>query len=157
MLVKLVHPSNARAPILVALVIITFFNDVGTSPKIYLKRVSLLPSPINGKVILVKPVQPLNTDSPIIVTLFGISMLVKHVQPENAEEPILITLFGSSIFAILVHPSNAAFPICVILLDKIIFFIFILFLKDSSFIPTIGSPLYSLGIIIVKALISYFE
>ena len=79
------------------------------------------------------------------------------MQLENAEEPILITLFGISIFIRPWQPLNATFPICVILLDKTIFFIFILFLKDSSFIPTTGSPLYSLGIIIVKALISYFE
>ena len=60
-LVKLVQPLNAEEPILLPPVIITFFSDVGTYllsvPKIYPKRVSSLPLPIKGNVILVKPVQ----------------------------------------------------------------------------------------------------
>ena len=102
MLVKLVQPLNAEEPILLPPVIITFFSDVGTYllsvPKIYPKRVSSLPLPIKGNVILVTLVQSLNAPNPILVTLVGISMLVKPVQPENAEEPILVTLVGISIF-----------------------------------------------------------
>jgi hypothetical protein len=41
-------------------------------------------------VILVKPLQPLNAEEPMLVTLFGISILVKPLQPLNAEEPILV-------------------------------------------------------------------
>ena len=38
--------------------------------------------------MLVSPVQPENAPSPMLVTLFGISMLVSPVQPENAEPAI---------------------------------------------------------------------
>ena len=36
---------------------------------------------LSGIVILVKPVQPEKTESPMLVTLFGISILVKLLQP----------------------------------------------------------------------------
>ena len=39
----------------------------------------------------VKPSQPENADSPILVTEFGIVMEVKPSQPENADSPILVT------------------------------------------------------------------
>ena len=64
------------------------------APKIYPKCVLLVPSsvdPTNGMVILVKLLQLLNAESPILVTLFGIVMLVKLLQPLNASCLILLT------------------------------------------------------------------
>ena len=52
--------------------------------------------PTNGIVIFVRLIQPLNAESPILVTLFGISMLVSPLHPLNATAPILVTLFGIS-------------------------------------------------------------
>ena len=49
--------------------------------------------------MLVKLLQPLNADKPILVTLSGIVMLVKLLQFENTEYPILVTLFGITIFS----------------------------------------------------------
>ena len=46
--------------------------------------------------MLVKLEHSMNTESPILVTLLGISMLVKLVQQENAYSPILVTLFPIS-------------------------------------------------------------
>ena len=46
-----------------------------------------------GMVILAKPVQPSNTELPILVTPSGIVILVKPVQYLNAEFPMLVTLF----------------------------------------------------------------
>jgi hypothetical protein len=48
-------------------------------------------APTNGNVMLVNPLQPLNAEAPMLVTLEGIVMLVNPLQPENAEAPILIT------------------------------------------------------------------
>jgi hypothetical protein len=45
-------------------------------------------------VTLVRPVQPLNAELSILVTLLGMFMLVRPVQPENAPLPILVTLLG---------------------------------------------------------------
>jgi hypothetical protein len=42
-------------------------------------------------VMLVRPVQPLNAESPIKVTLSGMVMLVRPVQPLNAEPPMEVT------------------------------------------------------------------
>ena len=53
---------------------------------------SLLP-PTNGISILVKPLQPLNAELPIVVTLLGIVTLVKLLQPLNAEDPMLVAPF----------------------------------------------------------------
>lgn len=44
--------------------------------------------------MLVRPVQPSKADSPIDVTLSGISIPVSPVQPSKAESPIDVTLFG---------------------------------------------------------------
>ena len=38
---------------------------------------------LSGIVMLVRPVQPLNADSPMLVTLSGIVMLLRLLQPEN--------------------------------------------------------------------------
>ena len=51
--------------------------------------------PLN--LIVVSELQPKNTEEPILVTLFGISILVSELQSLNAEEPILVTLSGISI------------------------------------------------------------
>ena len=57
--------------------------------------------------MLFKLLQPLNALSPILVTLFGISMLFKLLQPLNALPPILVTLFGISMLFKLLQPKNA--------------------------------------------------
>ena len=49
-------------------------------------------SPANGNVILVKLLQSLKALSPILVTLFGITILVKPVRPEKALLLILVPL-----------------------------------------------------------------
>ena len=46
------------------------------------------------KVTLVRPVQPENAYSPMLVTPLPIVTLVKLVQLENTELPMLSTLFG---------------------------------------------------------------
>ena len=79
----------------------TVFKDVGTLPKILIK-VWLT----EGIVMLVKPVQPLNAESPIVVTLFGNEIFAKLVQLLNAELPIVVTLFGIVIFVKPVQPLN---------------------------------------------------
>ena len=45
-------------------------------------------------VMLVSEVQYANAESPMLVTLAGISMLVREVQYANAKEPMLVTLSG---------------------------------------------------------------
>ncbi len=82
--------------------------------------------------MLVKPVHPLNADSPIDVTLFDIVTLVKPVQPSNAQSPIESPLVIITIFRLLIslicgmaiegidtsligHPKNAESPIDVTL------------------------------------------
>ena len=57
--------------------------------------------------MLVKPLQPRNALSPILVTLFGIVILVNPLQAVNAEEPILVTLFGIVILVNPLQPENA--------------------------------------------------
>ena len=42
----------------------------------------------------VNPVQPANTELPMLVTLSGMVMLVKLAQPEKAESPMLVILSG---------------------------------------------------------------
>ena len=43
----------------------------------------------------------------MLVTLFGIVMLVKPVQLSNAESPMLVTLLGISMLAKLLQSRNA--------------------------------------------------
>ena len=66
-------------------------------PKIYPNTadsfVAVLLLPINGKVTFVGFV-PLNAPLPIDVTLLGTVMLVTLTQPLNAESPILVTPSG---------------------------------------------------------------
>jgi hypothetical protein len=42
----------------------------------------------------VRPEQPENAPSPMVVTPFGIVMLVKLEQPPNALVPMVVTLLG---------------------------------------------------------------
>ena len=49
-------------------------------------------------VMLIKPEQPENADTPILVALSGIVILVKPLDALNAASPILVTLFGIVIF-----------------------------------------------------------
>ena len=48
--------------------------------------------------MLVSPVQPLNAERPMLVTLLGIVMLVSPLQSSNAELPMLVTLLGITVF-----------------------------------------------------------
>ena len=95
--VKPVQSKNAELPMLVALVITTFFSDAGTNvfklslpaPKIYPndaddEYVSVGAFPKKGKVILSSEVQPPNAALPILVTLSGTVTEIKPVQSENA-------------------------------------------------------------------------
>ena len=45
-------------------------------------------------VTLVKPVQPKNAKSLMLVTLFGMLIFVKPLQPKNAEFPMFVTPSG---------------------------------------------------------------
>ena len=42
----------------------------------------------------VRPVQPLNAQSPMLVTLLGMVTLVRPLQPKNAYPPMVVTLCG---------------------------------------------------------------
>ena len=53
-----------------------------------------------------KPVQPLKTLSPMLVTLLGIPMEVRTVQPSKALRPMLVTLLGISMEVKPVQPLN---------------------------------------------------
>ena len=59
---------------------------------------------------IVKLLQLENADSPMLVTLLGITMLVKLLQPLNAYLPMLVTLSGISMFVKLLQPKNAELP-----------------------------------------------
>ena len=85
-LVKLLHPENAKLPILVTL---------------------------DGITTLVKPLHPENALFPILVILVGIVILVKPLHPENALSPILVTLSGIVILVKAVQPLKAFSPITV--------------------------------------------
>ena len=52
-------------------------------------------------VIEVSPVQPLNAEDPIVVTLSGMVIEVSPVQTLNAEDPIVVTLYSVLFFFIL--------------------------------------------------------
>ena len=66
---------------------------------------------LSGIVILVKLLQPENTEWPILVTLLGIVTPVKLLQPSNAEEPILVTLLPIVTLVKLLQSLNASEPI----------------------------------------------
>ena len=46
------------------------------------------------QLIVKDPVQPENTEPPMVVTLWGIVIEVKPMQPENAEPPMVVTHWG---------------------------------------------------------------
>ena len=58
-------------------------------------------------VMLVSPVQPLNAQLPMLITLSGIVMLDSPVQSENALPPMLVTLSGIVMLVSPVQPQNA--------------------------------------------------
>ena len=61
--------------------------------------------------MLSNEVQPLNAESPIIVTLFGISMLSNEVQPLNAESPISVIPSGMiTLLTVLSHTFSSNLP-----------------------------------------------
>ena len=57
-----------------------------------------------GIVIFVNPLQFLNAEEPIVVTLSGIIILVRALQPPNAELPMTVTL-PSSGMTLIAHPQ----------------------------------------------------
>ena len=69
------------------------------------------PSPMNGNVMLVKLVQPMKAESPMLVTESGIVMLVSPIQPEKAKSQMLVIVTGMAIepfaegYAIRIEPS----------------------------------------------------
>ena len=65
-------------------------------------------------------VQPLNTSSPIEVTLFGIIMDFNPLHELNAPNPILLTFFGIITDVNLIHHQNAKRSIKITLLGIVI-------------------------------------
>ena len=110
MLIRPLHPENALSGMLSPPVMTTVVKEAGTVPNIYLNSVFSVPlalSPTKGSVMLVRPLQPPNALSPMVVTLLGIVILVRLVQPENALLPIVVTLAGIVMLVRLVQPENA--------------------------------------------------
>ena len=70
---KTVYKAIARGPILVM-----DKQDEEIVP------VAVADAPTNGNVILSNELHPENAESPIYVTLFGITIEVKELHPENA-------------------------------------------------------------------------
>ena len=68
-----------------------------------------------GIVIDVKPLQPENALSPMLVTPFPIVTDVKPLQPENALPSMRVTLFGIVIDVKPLQPKNALFSMRVTL------------------------------------------
>ena len=62
---------------------------------------------LSGIVILVRPEQSLNVESPIYVTPLGIDILVSVEQLQNAYLPIFVKLSGKATFARFEHEKNA--------------------------------------------------
>ena len=82
--------------------------------------------------ILVKDVQPLNAELPILVTLSGIVIFVKDLQPLNAALPILVTLFGITVLA---HPViKLFFDVLIIALQLFLLSYFSLFSSTNMLI-----------------------
>ena len=98
--VKLAQPENARSLMRSPLVIVTV-----------LSWLLLMWFAANAGIVAVSIGQPLNAESPMLVTLSGIVIEVKPVQPENAEPPILVTLAGIVIEVKLTLSLNAYSPI----------------------------------------------
>lgn len=80
-----------------------------------LSRLSYIGLP-SSTVILVNEVQPPNTASPMLVTLFGIKILVNEEQPKNARPLILSTPSEITMLVNEEQPSKALFPIIFTLL-----------------------------------------
>ena len=71
-----------------------------------LSRLSYFALP-TATLMLARPVQPLNAEPSMLVTLLGIAILVRPVQPLKAEEPMLVTLLGISMLVRPVQPLKA--------------------------------------------------
>ena len=69
--------------------------------------------------IEVRPVQPENASSPILVTLFGMVIELRPAHPEKAELPILVTLLPMVTEVRPVQLPNASSPILVTLLGMV--------------------------------------
>ena len=55
-------------------------------------------STLAGISILVKLLQPLKAEFPMLVTLSGISIFVKPLQPSNADSPIVVAFVITTSF-----------------------------------------------------------
>ena len=100
--VKLAQPENARSLMRSPLVIVTV-----------LSWLLLMWFAANAGIVAVSIGQPLNAESPMLVTLSGIVTEVKPVQPSNALAPMLVTLSGIVIGVRLVQSLNAFSPMLV--------------------------------------------
>ena len=72
-----------------------------------------MPVTLSGIVTLVREVQSLNVQTPILVTPSGMFTLVREVQPLNARPPMLVTLSGIVTLVREVQSENAESPIYV--------------------------------------------
>jgi len=61
----------------------------------------------DGRVTVVKELQPLKVPFPDEVKELGITALFNPVQPEKSEPPMLVTVEGNKMFVNPVHPINA--------------------------------------------------
>ena len=67
----------------------------------------------SANLMLVRPVQSWNAESPMHVTLSGMVILVKPEQPWKADSPMLVMLLGMVILVKLEQPWNAEVPMLV--------------------------------------------
>ena len=110
--------------------------------------------------MLVKPLQPSNAVSSILVTPAGIIILVKPLHSQNALPFILVTLSGIVTLVKPLHPQNAKNPILVtpsgiITLVKLLYFLNASVPISVTFLPSISpgitssvlSPVYPVMVI----------
>ena len=95
--VKLLQPLNASLPMLVTEFGITVFLQPATNLLVEVSIIALqllrllYTLLLLSTMILVKLLQSINTEAPMLVTESGIVMPVKLLQCQNAELPILVT------------------------------------------------------------------
>ena len=70
---------------------------------------------LDGIVTDVRPLQPPNVPTPMLVTPLPIVTLVKLVQLENTEPKMLSTLFGIVTYVRPLQPRNVPYPMLVTL------------------------------------------
>ena len=74
-----------------------------------------------GMVTLIRgsPTNPLNAETPMLVTPLPRVMLVRLEHPENAKSPMLVTLLGIVTLVSLEHLTNAPSPMLVTPLPRV--------------------------------------